>query len=259
MRCPRVPFAIFLSLWIALFAVPVLAKGWKPIPLKHASVGIADLVPGQGGRSTLAIPIHSDSDVRLAVSVRSSRAAAECDAHMTLPAGRDTVVTCPIEVVPDVDYVISLAAFADSSERDTLEAGSSSARFSKGDVKALGKWLEASALPKTFKHIEKVDKVSAGTTMSSMFGVPHGEGTLLVDSTSVTYDAKKNSVTIPASAIRDVRLNSSDPKQPWVVIDYEEAGEKKSVSFKPNVYKGGATAEEIAAAIRALPGWGAGK
>ena len=230
------------------------AKLWRPIDLQRAAVGFSDIVPGPGGRGAVGIPVSSKSTdpVRVIVKLRPPAPASECSAHLTLGAHRDTVLMCSLDdFVADADYVISLSVFADSSERDTLESGSTSARLAKKDLKALSNWLHASALPKTFKNIEKVDKVTAGGTLTSMFGVPKGDGTLTVDSTGITYKTKKESIVIPASALRDVGLNSSDPRQPWVVVAYEQDGEKKSVSFKPNVYRGDASAPQIAAAIQA--------
>ena len=157
----------------------------------------------------------------------------------------------PQDAFAEGDYVISVVVFADSSSSDTLELGSTTARLAKKDVKALDEWLRGSALPRTFKHVEKADKVTAGTTLSSMFGAPKGDGTLTVDSTGITYTTKKETLVIPASALRDVGLNDSNPRQPWVVVAYEESGEKKSVSFKPNVYRGDAGAPQITAAIQA--------
>jgi hypothetical protein len=246
---------LFLSLnsMAMLVAGPAAAKPWKPIQLQRVAVGIADIVPGPGGRAVVGIPIssHSTDPVRVAVRLRPPEPAHECSAHMTLEAHRDTIIVCPQDgIVAAADYVISIAVFGDSSESDTLESGSTSAQFSKKEVKALGEWLEASTLPKTFKEVEKVDKVTAGTSLSSMFGVPHGGGTLTVDSTGVTYKTKKESIVIPATALRDVGINDADPKQPWVVVAFEDAGTKKSISFKPNVYRGDASAGKIEAAIR---------
>jgi hypothetical protein len=236
-----------------LVAGPAPAKPWEPIRLQRVVVGIADIVPSPGGRAVVAIPITSQSSdpVKVAMRFRPPEPAHECSAHMTLEAHQDTIIVCPQDgIVAAADYVISIAVFGDSAESDTLESGSTSAQFSKKDVKALGEWLQASTLPRTFKNVEKVDKVTAGTSMSSMFGVPHGGGTLTVDSTAVTYKTKKESIVIPASAIRDVKINDVDPKQLWVVVAFEEAGSKKSISFKPNVYRDYVPAEQIAAAIR---------
>jgi hypothetical protein len=230
------------------------AKIWKPIALERVAVGISDIIPGPDGRGVLGIPVTSNSEesVRVALSLRPPSPAPECSAHMTLAAHGDTIILCPQDAfLADADYVISVAVFADSSASDTLESGSTTTRLTKKEVKALGEWLEASTLPKTFKRIEKVDKVTAGTSLSSMFGVPKGDGTLTVDSTGVTYKTKKETIVIPASALRDVAL-TNDPNQPWVVVTYEQEGEKKSVSFKPNVYAGDASASQIAAAIQAV-------
>jgi hypothetical protein len=230
------------------------ANSWQPIALKQVAVGIANIVPGPGGRGAVAVPIsnRSENPVRVSMTLRPPAPAPGSSAHMTLDAHRDTVIAWPQDAfVADADYVISVAVFADSSESDTLESGSTSARLAKKEVKALGEWLRASTLPKTFKHVEKVDKVTAGTTMTSMFGAPKGDGTLTVDSTGVTYKGKKESIVIPASALRDVGLNETDSRQPWVVVAYEQAGEKKSVSFKPNVSRGDASAPQIATAIQA--------
>jgi len=167
-----------------------------------------------------------------------------------LEAHRDTVISFSQDSFAEGDYVISVALFADSSSSDTLESGSTTGRLTKKELKALDEWLEASALPKTFKHVEKVDKVTAGTSLSSMFGATKGDGTLTVDSTGVTYTTKKQSLVIPATALRDVGKNESNPQQPWVVVAYEESGEKKSVSFKPSLFKGSASPWEIATAIQ---------
>jgi hypothetical protein len=245
---------LLLNFVTVLVAGPTAAKPWKPITLQRVAVGIADIVPSPSGRAVVAIPISSQSTgpVKVAMRFRPPEPAHECSAHMTLEAHRDTIIVCPQEgIVAAADYVIFIAVLGDSSESDTLESGSTSAQFDKKDVKAIGEWLEGSTLPRTFKNVEKVDKVSAGTTMSSMFGAPHGDGTLAVDTIAVTYKTKKESIVIPASAIRDVGMNAADPKQPWVVVSFEEAGSKKSISFKPNVYRGSAPAEQIAAAIRA--------
>ena len=86
---------------------------------------------------------------------------------------------------------------------------------------------------------------------SAPASAPKGDGMLTVDSTGVTYRTKKESIVVPASALRNVRLNESDPKQPWVVVAYEQAGESKSVSFKPSVSRGDASAGQIATAIQA--------
>jgi hypothetical protein len=228
------------------------AKPWKPIQLERIVVGVSDVVPGPAGRASVGIPISSKSTapVMVVTSLRPPPPAPECSTQMTIEAHRDTIVMCLQDAFAPGDYVISVAVL-DSTGSDTLESGSTTAQFSNKDVKALGEWLDASTLPKAFKNIEKVDKVSAGTAMSSMFGMPHGDGTLTVDSTGVTYKTKKESIVIPASALRDVGVNNADPKQPWVVVSYEDAGAKKSVSFKPNAYRGGATAEQILAAIEA--------
>ena len=230
------------------------AKPWQPIVLERVAVGFSNIVPGPGGRGTVAVPISSKSEspVWVAVRLRPPAPALESSAHMTVEAHRDTVIAWPQDAfVADADYVISVAVFADSSESDTLELGSTSARLAMKEVKALDEWLRASTLPRTFKHVEKVDKVTTGTSLTSMFGAPKGDGTLTVDSTGITYSGKKESIVIPASALRDVRLNDSDPRQPWVVVAYEQAGEKKSVSFKPNVHRGDGSAPQIATAIQA--------
>ena len=229
------------------------AKPWQPIVLKRVAVA-ADIVPGPGGRGAVGIPITSNSEDRVWVALRFRPPAPmpEASAHLALEAHRDTVIRYPQDAfVADADYVISVAVFADSSEGDTLESGSTSTRLAKKDVKALDEWLRSSTLPRTFKHIEKVDKVTAGTTLTSMFGAPKGDGTLTVDSTGIAYGTKKESIVIPASALRDVRLDDSNPRQPWVIVAYEQDGEKKSVSFKPNVYRSDASAPQIAAAIQA--------
>jgi len=251
MPCRHVTI-VFLSFIFMSWLVtgPVAAKPWKPIQLQRVMVGLADILPGPGGRAAVAIPISNRSTdaVRVAMRLRPPKPAIECSADMTLEAHRDTIIVCPQDgIVAAADYVIFVAVLADSSGRDTLESGSTSAQFDNKDVKAIGDWLQASMLPKTFKNVEKVDKVSAGTSLSSMFGAPHGNGTLTVDSTAVTYNTKKESTVIPASELRDVGINDTDPKQPWVVVTF---GNKKSISFKPNVYRGSASAQQIAAAIR---------
>jgi hypothetical protein len=230
------------------------AEAWKAIPLERVSVGVADINPGLDGRAAVVIPISNKSAgaVRVAVTLRPPAPAPECSAHMTLEAHVDTFVVCPqTGFVADADYLITVAAFADSAEGDTLESGSTSMRMSKKNVKELGQWLEASKLPQTFKHVEKVDRVTTGTTMGSMFGVPRGDGTLTVDASGVTYATKKVSLVIPASGLRGVKLNNGNPQQPWVVVTYEEGGESKSVSFKPNVQTGNGSVENMVAAIRA--------
>jgi len=247
---------VSLSFMAALVAssAAAAAKPWQPIVLERVAVGFSNIVPGPGGRGVVAVPISSKSGgpVWVAMRLRTPAPAPESSVHMTLEAHADTIILFPQGAfVADADYVISVAVFADSSESDTLESGSTSTRLAKKDVKALDEWLRSSTLPKTFKHIEKVDKVTAGTSLSSMFGAPKGDGTLTVDSTGIAYSTKKESIVVPASALRDVRLNDSDPRQPWVVVTYEQDGEKKSVSFKPNVYRGDASAPQIAAAIQA--------
>jgi len=225
---------------------------WQPITLERVAIGFSNIIPSPGGRGAVAIPISSKSadSVWVAIKLRVPAPALESSAHMTLEAHVDTLVLFPQDAfVADADYVISVAVFANSSESDTLESGATSARFTKKDVKAVEEWLRASTLPREFKHVEKVDKVTAGTAMSSMFGAPKGDGTLTVDSTRVAYTTKKESIVIPAAMLRDVRLNEFD--QPWVIVTYEKDGEKKSVSFKPNVYKGDASASQIATAIQA--------
>ena len=245
-----VPLAVVLLAGAAAGAM----KPWAPIILERVAVGVSDIIPGPGGRGEVAAPITSRSGDPLWVVVRLKPPvpAPESAARMTLGAHRDTVVKWPQDAfVADADYVILVAVFADSSERDTLESGSASSRLTKKDVKALEEWLRESTLPRTFKHVEKVDKVTTGTKLTSMFGAPKGDGTLTADSSGVTYTTKKESIVIPASTLRDVRLNDSDPKLPWVVVTYELAGESKSVSFKPSVYRGDASAGQIATAIQA--------
>ncbi len=247
---------VSLSFMAALVAgsAAAAAKPWQPVVLERVAVGLSNIVPGPGGRGVVAVPISSKSanSVWVAIGLRTPAPAPESSVHMTLEAHVDTVIMFPQEAfVADADYIISVAVFADSSESDTLESGLTSTRLAKKDVKALDEWLRASTLPRTFKHVEKVDKVTGGTALSSMFGVPKGDGTLTVDSTGIAYSTKKESIVIPASALRDVGLNSSDPKQPWIIVVYEQDGEKKSVSFKPNVYRGDASAPQIAAAIQA--------
>jgi hypothetical protein len=229
-----------------------ISKPWQPITLERVAVGSSNIVPGPGGRGAVAIPISSKSadSVWVAIKLRAPAPAPESSARMTLEAHVDTLIMFPQGAfVADADYVISVAVFANNSESDTLESGATSARLTKKDVKAVDEWLRESTLPKAFKHVEKVDKVTAGTSMSSMFGAPKGDGTLTVDSTGVAYTTKRESIVIPASTLRDVRLTDSD--QPWVIVTYEKDGEKKSVSFKPNVYKGDASAPQIATTIQA--------
>ena len=253
---PRTAVAFVSSIFIAALiagAAAGAARPWQPIVLKSVAVGSSNIIPAADGRGAVAIPLKSSSAdlMWVAVRLRPPAPATVGSVHIALEAHRDTVIRFPQDAFAEGDYVISVAVFADSSSRDTLESGSTNSRFAKKDVKALGDWLRASTLPKTFKHVEKVDRVSAGTTLSSMFGAPKGDGTLTVESSGVTYSTKKASIVIPASALREIGLNDSSPRQPWVVVIYEEAGEKKIVSFKPNVYKGEGAALEIAAAIQA--------
>jgi len=249
---PRTAVAFVSSIFIAA-QIAGAASPWQPIVLKRVAVGLSNIVPSRGGQGAVAIPISSKSTepVWVAMRLRPPAPGLESSIHVMLEAHRDTVINCPQDAFAEGDYVISVVVFADSSSSDTLESGSTTARFAKKDVKALDEWLRGSALPRTFKHVEKADKVTAGTTLSSMFGAPKGDGTLTVDSTGITYTTKKETLVIPASALRDVGLNDSNPRQPWVVVAYEESGEKKSVSFKPNVYRGDAGAPQITAAIQA--------
>src|SRR5580765_2859477 len=166
---------VLLSFMAALFAGTAVAaaKHWQPIVLERVAVGFSDVIPAPGGRGAVGVPISGKSadSVWVAIRLRAPAPAPESSVHMTLAAHGDTALVFPQDAfVADADYVISVAVFADRSERDTLESGSTSARFTKKDVKALDEYLRDCTLPKTFKHIEKVDKVTAGTTLSSMFG-----------------------------------------------------------------------------------------
>jgi len=189
--------------------------------------------------------------VRLTVKVRAPEPNTECEMGFFLGPGKDTLVACPQQsIVADAEYTLSIAVFGDSAATEPVESGSASARFGKKEVKAHNEWIQANALPKSFEHVEMVNKVTAGTTLSSMFGAPKGDGTLSGDFSGVTYRTKKETIVIPSSQIRSVELNRADPKQPWVVVEYREGGASKVVSFKPNVYRGDASADRIAVAIR---------
>jgi hypothetical protein len=229
-------------------------KNWQPVVMKRIAVGLSAIVPGAGGHGILAVPVTSNTaePVWVTLKLRPPAPATESVVQRTLDARANMVIQFPQDAfVADAEYVLSVAVFADSSSTDTLESGSTRARYTKKDMKALDEYLKASTLPQTLKNIDKVDKVTAGSTLGGMFRMTPDDGTLTVDASGINYEKKKESIIIPAAALRDVKMNGSDPKQTWVTVTYERDGEKKSVSFKPNSSRGNTTASQIFLAIQA--------
>ncbi|MCZ6718090.1 MAG: hypothetical protein O6944_02910 [Gammaproteobacteria bacterium] len=110
-------------------------------------------------------------------------------------------------------------------------------RFPKAQVDSLLAALAPPTLPKTFDRIVHTKKPRGG---AGSFGTFKRSGTLTIDENTVEYVNKKHKVAIPFTALRSASLEQlgSLPAHVWLVIDYEDNGEAKSIGFQPHAIKG---------------------
>jgi len=218
------------------------------------------IAAGNGGFQLIQI-VANTSQQPLWVTVRQGEGKSGCEVTQKIDPKQKTTFMCDVAELKPGNLPVAITVFGDEAHTQTLDTQRDAMRFSKRDIALLPLITKAQKLPVTYEGIYSADKPGVGSMFRGM--VPHANGKLQISAASIDFADGKRNVTIPAAAIRDANVFDSGGPAPWIVVTYEQAGEKKQIGFQPLshpddgrfiFYSLQAAARQAAADTPAMPG-----
>jgi hypothetical protein len=90
------------------------------------------------------------------------------------------------------------------------------------------------SLPGVFREIVFTEDLGAGTAVFGQLFKGNNNGTLIVFRDSIEHTSENRTITIPVSTVSRVtqRIVNEKAPRPWVVVEYEQDGAKKTIGFQ---------------------------
>jgi hypothetical protein len=250
-------FTALFCLWAFLLALPAsgdIRSKWIAVEFGGA------IAAGNGGFQLIQL-VANTSQQPLWVTVRQAEGPSACEVTQKIDPKQKATFTCDLTELKPGNMPVAISVFADEARAQMLDTQRDAMRFSRRDITLLPLITKARKLPVTYEGIYSADKPGVGSMFRGM--VPHANGKLQISASSIDFADGKRNVTIPASAIRDANVVDSGGPAPWIVVTYEQSGEKKQVGFQPLSHPEDgrfiflslqAAAEHAAADMPAMPG-----
>jgi hypothetical protein len=189
------------------------------------------VVAGDKGGFYLLQIISNTTDQPLWVTVRQGEGASACVVSSKIEPKKSETFQCDVADLKPGKVPVAIDIFADEAQAQTLETIRDAMRFDKRDARALREFASAQRLPVTYEGIAFSEKLGIGAAFRQL--VPHANGKLVISESAIEYVNGKQSVTIPATSVRDMGLTAAARNVlPWIVVVYEESGGMKRALFQ---------------------------
>lgn len=244
--CSRIPLVFFLAAMIAIDEVQaerVSLSDFKSKWLKMLGGGMWG--DQKEKKPTLVIQFKNKKRKALWVKVHFDNPQPNQDCESTKEVKRKgkVIFHCIQQnIVAETDYPVLVAIYSDESLTTLLEENETKFFFDKKDVEALQQLMAQSTptqpqLPVSFNNIVHSKKPRGPAVAFSTFKKP---GTLTLGESGIEYVNKRNKIAIPYTALRSASINELGPSPAyvWLVIDYQEGSEGKSIGFQPSAFRG---------------------
>jgi len=220
----------FISLFlVSAFLLALPASG--DIRSKWFAVEFGGSIAADKGGFQLIQIVVNTSQQPLWVTVRQGEGKTGCEVTQKIEPKQKATFMCDVAELKPGNVPVAISVFADEARAQMLDTQRDAMRFSKRDITLLPLITKARKLPVTYEGIYSADKPGVGSMFRGM--VPHASGKLQISASSIDFADGKRNVTIPASAIRDANVFDSGGPAPWIVVTYEQSGEKKQLGFQP--------------------------
>ena len=248
----RVSWPLLLFALVCIVATPDRAHAAKKFSSPYVDLVAASAMAPAGERPSVVVGLANKTESTFWVRVRfaSPTGGAACDTVRRVAAKSQVLLGCPQDtLLADTDYPFTVSVYMDSTVTRAQDENASSVRFKRGDLKAFTALTNAMTLPQTYEHILSTEKLGFGTMMLPPVG---GGSRLTVNPDGLEYEAHKGTITIAGSQITAIKTASGGSLGPWVVVQYEVAGEKKMLGLRPSSTNGSASIEHIRASLEQL-------
>jgi hypothetical protein len=247
----RVSGAWLLLALAGIAATPSGSQAAKKFSSPYVKLVEASAMAAPGERPAVMVSLANSTETSFWVRVRFPAASGgtPCDtARRVAPKGR-AMFTCPTDtLLADTDYPFTVSVYLDSALTRAQDENSSSVRFRREDLAAFNSYTSSMTLPQTYEHVVHTKKLGFG----AMF-LPGGSGSrLVVNPDGLEYATGSDTIRIAAGQITGVREAEGGAQGPWVVVQYEVAGEKRTLGLRPSPTNGSASVENIRASLEQL-------
>ena len=167
-------------------------------------------------------------------------------AKQLAPKGSATYTCAQRQLVADVPYPISVAAFSDQALTQNLETKQTKLQFKAQDLATLMEMVTPPQLPATFSDVWY-------RTDEALLLIAYKEkGTLIVAADKLIFNHSSGSVEVPMAAIKKVeprKRMGMVVANHWVVVEYRVGGNDALIAFKYAPFSGKTSDSEIYSAI----------
>jgi len=219
---------------ISLFLVSASLLAMTPagdIRSKWIAIEFGGAIAADNGGFQLIQLVGNTSQQPLWVTVRQGEGKTGCEVTQKIDPKQKATFMCDLAELKPGNMPVAITVFADEARAQMLDTQRDAMRFSKRDIALMPLFTKARKLPVTYEGIYSADKPGVGSMFRGM--VPHANGKLQISASSIDFADGKRNVTIPTSAIRDANVFDSGGPAPWIVVTYEQSGEKKQLGFQP--------------------------
>lgn len=248
----RVSWPLVLLALTGIAATPDGAQAAKKFSSPYVDLVAASAMAPAGERPAVVVGLANKTETTFWVRVRfqSSTGGAACDTVRRVAAKAQVVLGCPQDtLLADTDYPFTVSVYMDSTLTRAQDENASTVRFKRGDLKAFTALTTAMHLPQSYEHVLFTEKLGLGAMMIP----PTGNGSrLTVNPDGLEYESSKGTIKIAGSQLTAVKTASGGSFGPWVVVQYEVAGEKKLLGLRPSPTVGSASVENIRASLEQL-------
>lgn len=241
---------LFALAWIA--TTPDRAHAAKKFSSPYVDLLAASAMAPAGERPSLVVGLANKTETAFWVRVRfqSPTGGAACDTARRVAAKGQVMLGCPQDtLLADTDYPFTVSVYMDSTLTRAQDENASTVRFKRGDLKAFAALTTAMKLPQTYEHVVCTEKLGLGAMMAPPMG---GGSRLTVNPEGLEYESGNGTIKIAGSQVTAIKTASGGSFGPWVVVQYEVAGEKKLLGLRPSPTIGSASVENIRASLEQL-------
>jgi hypothetical protein len=232
-------------------ATPAGSQAAKKFSSPYVNLLQASAMSFPGGRPAVLVALANGTGTTIWVRVRfqSPAGGAPCDtANRVAPKGQ-AIFACPQDtLLAETDYPFTVSVYLDSTLTRAQDENSSVVRFRRDALAAFAGFTTSMQLPQTYEHVVHTKKLGFGAMM-----MPGGSGSrLIVNPDGLEYAMNSDTIRIAAGQITGIKDANGGSLGPWVVVQYEVAGEKRTLGLRPSATNGSAKVENIRASLDQL-------
>ena len=211
-----------------LLVLPALAEVRSKWIRMEQGGAVAD---DKGGFHLLQI-ISNSTEQPLWVTVRQGEGTSACVVSSKIEPKKSATFNCDVADLKAGKVPVAIDIFADEAQTQSLEAIRDAMRFERGDARKLREFASAQALPVTYAGVAYSEKLGIGSALR--FYYPHSNGKLVISPSDIKYVNGQQTVTIPLTSVRDLRVTDTNRNAPlpWIIVVYEESGHPKRAFFQ---------------------------